>query len=150
MNEMQFSQARSELPDLHEHALAHLPTRIVRRRSEPAVLISEEDFNSVLSHYEFHPQVLFEEGAAAIWLPELAIWGRGATFGSAKDDLIEEIDQLLAVVTLDQRVRNAPNVVARLPWIFRLMGLDQAEWEGILFAQPSDVERAVPAVAVPA
>jgi PHD/YefM family antitoxin component YafN of YafNO toxin-antitoxin module len=148
MDEIQFSQARAELPDLHEHALAHLPTRIVRRRSDPAVLLSEEDFKAVLSRYEFHPEVLFEEGAVAIWLPELAIWGRGESFASAKKDLLEEIDQLLAVVTEDNRVRNAPNMTARRPWIFRLLGVREAEWEGILFAQPSDAERRTAALAV--
>jgi hypothetical protein len=150
MNEIQFSQARAELPDLHENAIAHLPTRIIRRRSDPAVLLSDEDFKAVLSQYQFHPEVLFEEGATSIWLPELAIWGRGESFPSAKEDLLEEVDQLLSVIESDDRFRNAPNTVARLPWIYRLMGTNEEEWEGILFAQPAETEHRIPAPAVPA
>jgi hypothetical protein len=137
MNEIQFSKARAELPDLLEQALAHLPTRIARRRSDAAVLLSEEDFRSVLSQYEFHPEVLFEAGATAIWLPEFAIWGRGDSFASAKEDLLEEVDQLLSLIATDDRLRNAPNMVARLPWMYRLMAANEGEWEAIVFARPS-------------
>lgn len=137
MNEMQYSRARSDLADLHDHALAHLPTRITRRRSDPAVLLSEEDFKALLTQFEFHPEVLFEGGATAIWLPELALWGRGESFLAAKEDLIEEVDQLLAVLEHDERVRGAANMVSRRPWIFRLLASDAAEREVILFAEPS-------------
>ena len=87
MNEMQYSQARTELADLHQHALSHLPTRITRRRADAAVLVSASDFRDLLAPFEFHPEVLFEAGATSIWLPELAIWGRGASFAEAKEDL---------------------------------------------------------------
>lgn len=151
MHEIQYSRARSDLADLHDNALAHLPTRITRRRSDPAVLLSEEDFKALLTQFEFHPEVLFEEGATAIWLPELAVWGRGESFVDAKEDLIEEVEQLLAVVEHDERVRSAPNMVSRLPWIFRLIVADEAEREAILFAEPSENKRpAFALAAVPA
>lgn len=140
MNEMQYSQARAELADLHEHALSHLPTRITRRRSDAAVLLSESDFRDLLSPFEFHPEVLFEAGGTAIWLPELAIWGRGASFAAAKEDLIEEVDHLLAVLDGDERLRNAPNIVHNRPWIYRLMAAGEDEWEDILFAEPTQTE----------
>ena len=141
MNEMQYSKARTELADLHEHALAHLPTRITRRRADSAILLSESDFLDLLSSFEFHPDVIFEEGVTSIWLPELAIWGRGNTFASAKDDLLDEVDQLLAVFEDDERLRNAPNVVAQRPWIYRLMATGESEWEALLFAEPMPSER---------
>jgi hypothetical protein len=136
MNEMQYSKARTELADLHEHALSHLPTRITRRRADSAVLVSESDFRALLSTFEFHPEVLFEEGATSIWLPELAIWGRGDSFASAKEDLLDEVDQLLAVFEDNERLRNAPNMVSQRPWIYRLMEVGDAEREAILFAEP--------------
>ncbi len=105
------------------------------------MLLSEEDFKALVRQYEFHPEVLFEEGATAIWLPELAIWGRGESFASAKEDLLEEVDQLLSVLEHDERVRSAPNMVSRLPWIFRLIAADETEREAILFAEPSKNER---------
>jgi hypothetical protein len=141
MNEMQYSKARTELADLHENALAHLPTRITRRRADSAVLVSESDFLDLLSPFEFHPEVLFEEGATSIWLPELAVWGRGESFASAREDLLDEIYQLLAVFEDDERLRNAPNVVAQRPWIYRLMAAGESAWETLLFAEPAQREQ---------
>jgi hypothetical protein len=141
MHEMQYSKARTELADLHENALAHLPTRITRRRADSAVLVSESDFLDLLSPFEFHPEVLFEEGATSIWLPELAVWGRGESFASAREDLLDEIYQLLAVFEDDERLRNAPNVVAQRPWIYRLMAAGESEWETLLFAEPAQREQ---------
>jgi hypothetical protein len=141
MHEMQYSKARTELADLHENALAHLPTRITRRRADSAVLVSESDFLDLLSPFEFHPEVLFEEGATSIWLPELAVWGRGESFASAREDLLDEIYHLLAVFEDDERLRNAPNVVAQRPWIYRLMAAGESEWETLLFAEPAQREQ---------
>ena len=140
MNEMQYSRARTELADLHELALAHLPTRITRRRAASAVLVSESDFVDLLGQFEFHPEVLFEEGATSIWLPEWSIWGRGDSFAAAKEDLLDEVDQLLAVFEDDERLRDAPNVVPQRPWIYRLMAAGPDDWESILFVEPKQSE----------
>jgi hypothetical protein len=138
MQQTTYSRARAELADLYDHALEHLPTRIERRRADPAVLLSFEDFEALLSRFEFAPEVLFEADSVAVWLPELAIWGRGATFAEAKEDLLAEIDQLLALLASDARLRSAPNMVERLPWIFRLMYAENdAEREEVLFAAPA-------------
>lgn len=142
MKEITYSRARADLADLYDHALAHLPTRIVRRRADPAVLLSQEDFKALLREFEFAPEVLFEASSVAVWLPELAIWGRGGTFADAKADLLDEIDQLLALLGDDARLRSAPNMVDRLPWIFRLMDAENnAEREAMLFAPPVAEER---------
>lgn len=137
MQEFTYSDARAELANLHEHALAHLPTRITRRRADPAVLLSEADFRTLLSRYAFSPEVFFEASTVSIWLPELAVWGRGDSFAEARADLLDELDQLLGVLETDERARLAPNMVERLPWIYRLMdaGSDE-ELEGMLFAEP--------------
>ena len=137
VQQITYSRARADLADLYDHALGHLPTRIVRRRADPAVLLSLEDFKALLSRFEFAPEVLFEASSVAVWLPELAIWGRGATFAEAKEDLLAEIDELLALLAQDARLRSAPNMVERLPWIFRLMYAESdAEREEILFSTP--------------
>ena len=138
MQEMNYSDARAGLADLHEHALRHLPTRITRRRSEAAVLLSEADLRVLLARYEFHPDVFFEGGAVSIWLPELAIWGRGGSFAEAREDLLDEINQFLGVLEDDERARLAPNMVERLPWIYRLLGArSDDELIEILFAEPA-------------
>jgi len=138
MQELSFSDARADLANLHEHALRHLPTRITRRRADSAVLLSEADFRALLSHFSFSPEVFFEDSTVSIWLPELAIWGRGTSFAEARDDLLDEIEQLLGILESEERARLAPNMVERLPWIYRLMGAESDEQLGeILFAAPS-------------
>lgn len=138
MHPISYSQARADLADLYDKALEHLPTRIQRRRADPAVLLSLEDFKVLLSQFEFAPKVLFDTSSVAVWLPELSIWGRGTTFADAKEDLLAEIDQLLALLAEDARLRSAPNMVDRLPWIFRLMYAESdTEREGVLFAAPA-------------
>ncbi len=142
MQPITYSQARAGLADLYDQALEHLPTRIERRRADPAVLLSLEDFRTLLSQFAFAPEVLFEASSVAVWLPELAIWGRGSTFAEAKEDLLAEIDQLLALLAEDARLRSAPNMVERLPWIFRLMDAESdAEREALLFAAPATEAR---------
>lgn len=146
MEPITYSQARLRLADVYDLAIAHLPTRIERRRVSPAVLLSLEDLHAILSHVEFAPEVLFEAGSVAIWLRELAIWGRGRTFAEAKVDLLAEIDQLLAAIADDARLRSAPNIVEQLPWIFRLMVAEtDAEREQVLFAPPTTEARPVAA-----
>ena len=144
MQQITYSRARADLADLFDKALEHLPTRIDRRRADPAVLLSLQDFKSLLSQFEFAPEVLFEDSSVAVWLPELSIWGRGAAFAEAKEDLLAEIDQLLALLAADARLRSAPNMVERLPWIFRLMYAESdAEREEMLFASPAADPRAL-------
>src|SRR3989304_4750059 len=145
MQEMNYSDARSGLADLHERALRHLPTRITRRRSESTVLLSEADFRALLGRYAFHPDVFFEGGAVSIWLPELAMWGRGSSFAEAREDLLDEIEQLLGVLESDERARLAPNMVERLPWIYRVLGArSDDELIEILFAAPAGGGRGPP------
>lgn len=138
---MTYSRARADLADLFDDAAAHLPTRIRRRRAGTSVVVSESDLRTLLALYAFTPEVLLEVGAVAIWLPELAIYGRGATFSEAKDDLLDEIEQLVEAVTADARLRAAPNTLERLPWLFRLMlARDGSDVESIVFAEPTALE----------
>ena len=146
MEAIPYSQARASLADLFEDAIEHLPTRIDRRRAAPAVLISLEDLRTLLAGFDFHPEVLFESEAVGIWLPELAIWGRGGSFEDARADLLDEIDELLAQLAASPRLRAAPNIVERLPWIFRLMHTDtDDERLEVLFAEPAEEPRALAA-----
>ena len=133
-----YSQARADLADIYDEALGHLPTRITRRRAEPAVLLSLEDFGRLVERFAFTPEVRFEASSVSIWLPELAIWGRGAAFADAQEDLMDEVDQLLALVVDDARLRSAPNMLQRLPWLYRLMlAEDGDQRRAILFSTPA-------------
>jgi hypothetical protein len=135
---MIFSEARSSLADLFDAAVRHVPTRIARRRSGEAVLISREDLLRLTSRYGFSPAVYFEVDAVSIWLPELGIWGRGAAFEEAREDLIDEVRQYVAEFVADDRMRQAPNHVSRTPWVIRaLLTDDDAELAEAIFAEPS-------------
>ena len=137
MQEMTSSQARFAFPSIQDAAASHEPTRITRRRGTAAVLVSEDDFRALLDRFVFSPEVFFENASVSIWLPELSIWGRGRSFCEAQDDLLDEIDQLLALVSADQRMRTAPETVERLPCIYRLAHVkDDASRLALLFATP--------------
>jgi len=137
MFEMKYSEARADLATLFDGALTHRPVRIVRRRDEPAILVSEQDLRALLRPYAFSPEVYFGKDVVEIWLPELAVWGRGASFAEAQHDLLDEIDQLLFVLEQDAVARQAPNVVSQLPWIYRLSAArDDADRIALLFAEP--------------
>jgi hypothetical protein len=132
-----FSEARASLADLFDAAIRHVPTRIARRRSGEAVLISREDLMLLVRRYGFSPAVYFEPEAVSIWLPELAIWGRGSAFEEARDDLIDEVRQYVAEFVDDERMRQAPNHVSRTPWVIRaLLTDDDAELAEAIFAEP--------------
>ena len=63
---------------------------------------------------------------------------RGSSFAEAREDLLDEIDQLLGVLEDDERARLAPNMVERVPWIYRLLDASSDEQLiEILFAQPT-------------
>jgi hypothetical protein len=132
-----FSEARASLADLFDAAVRHVPTRIARRRSGEAVLISREDLMQLVSRHGFSPAVYFEPEAVSIWLPELGIWGRGAGFEEARDDLIDEVREYVAGFVDDERMRQAPNHLSRTPWVIRALLIDDdAELADAIFADP--------------
>jgi hypothetical protein len=120
MQEMTASRARSEFPALQDAAALHVPTRITRRRGASAVLLSDQDLRAILASYTFTTEVFREAGGVSVWLNELSIWGKGATFAEARDNLLDEIDALFAHLDADARYRSSPDVERQLPWIYRL------------------------------
>ena len=149
MNEITASQARNQFADIYEAALAHRPTSIHRRRGGSAVMLDGGDFDALLRAFEFSPEVFFEQGAVSIWLPELKIWGRGETFAKAQADLLDEIDELIALVESDAAMRATPQTVRQLPWIYRLMRTSSDEDRtAVLFAAPQTEQRQVAVAAV--
>jgi hypothetical protein len=138
MQEMTASRARSLFPSLHDAALLHEPTLITRRRSPNAVLLSGDDLRAILSSYSFSTEVFREGDSVSVWLNELALWGRGSSFPEAKTDLLDELDQLFALLDADPRFRSSPDIEKRLPWIYRLrLARDDEERLAMLFAAPA-------------
>lgn len=120
MHEMTASHARSMFPTLQDAAALHEPTVITRRRGQSVILVSDEDLRAILASYAFTTEVFHEAGGVSMWLNELSIWGKGASFAEAKDDLLDEIDELFALLDADPRYRSSPEIERKLPWIYRL------------------------------
>lgn len=114
------------------------PVLIERGRGERGLLIGSDELELVLSHYEFHPEVVFEEDAVSIWLPELALYGRGSSFDDAQSDLFEEVreyvDEYMADAGLYLR---APNRAGHFPYVLRAFVADPTDGlQDVLFAEP--------------
>lgn len=137
---MNYSQARDALADLFDAAMDHLPTQIERRRSGEAVLISSDDLRDVLERYEFTPQVYFEAGAVSVWLPELAVWGRGSDLAGARTDLLAEVREYIEDFATDEVLRRAPNHRERAAWVLRARLLTDEDLDAALFDDPTQPE----------
>lgn len=138
MSAVIYSQARNAFADIFDAAVAHAPTRIARRRSGEAVLIGHDDLLALTESFAFHPAVYFEPQGVSIWLPELELWGRGADFDAAREDLVDEVRQYVEEYLADERLRTAPNHRPHAPWLVRAMLLDDAQLAETLFAEPDE------------
>ncbi|MGH2380290.1 MAG: hypothetical protein ACRDG7_03600 [Candidatus Limnocylindria bacterium] len=138
MDTLIYSEARNAFADIFDAAIAHAPTRIARRRSGEAVLIGHDDLLALTEPFAFHPAVYFEQDGVSIWLPELELWGRGADFESAREDLIDEIRHYQEEYLADARLRAAPNHRPRAPWLVRAMLLDDTQLAEAMFAEPAE------------
>src|SRR6266566_7901521 len=89
--QVSITQARKQMgPLFSEVVVDHRPALIERHRLA-GVFVGEDDASAFLSPYEFHTEVFFEPVAVSFWVPELALYGRGATYEEAGEDLVEEV-----------------------------------------------------------
>ena len=114
------------------------PVLIERGRDERGLLIGSDELELVLSQYEFHPEVFFEQDAVAIWLPELALFGRGASFEDAQSDLVDEVGAYVSEYMVDSALYlRAPNRADHFPYVLRAFVADAAgRLTDVLFAEP--------------
>ena len=132
-----YSEARNSFADLFDAAISHAPTRIARRRSGEAVLIGRDDLLALTDAFAFRPDVYFEPDGVSIWLPELAVWGRGSDLQAASDDLVTEVRQFVEEWLADARLRSSPNHRPHAPWVVKAMLSDDAQLAESLFAEPA-------------
>src|SRR4051812_24384802 len=69
----------------------HSPVFVQRGARDLGLLIGLDELAELLRVYHFHPEVLFGEGDVSIWLPEFALYGRGASYEEAQEDLVDEV-----------------------------------------------------------
>ena len=113
---------------------------IERGGRERGLLIGADELELLLSSFDFHPEAFFEPAAVSIWLPELALFGRGDSFADAQADLVDEVrdyvDEYVADAPLYLR---APNRADHFPYVLRAFVADSAgRLEDVLFAGPAD------------
>lgn len=131
---------RSIGPTFSEAVQRHRPVRIDRGARESGVLFGDEEVLALVANRHFHPEV-FQEGVdVSIWLPEFALYGRGASFAEAREDLLEEVreyvEEYLGEVELYAR---APNRADHFPFVVRAWLADASgELVDVLFAPPAD------------
>ena len=135
------TDARRRWADVFSQAVeGRWPVPIERGGDERGLLIGFDEVQLLLRPYAFTSEVFFEQDAVSIWLPELELYGRGATFDEAQADLVDEVlayvEEFLADAPLYLR---SPNRAAHFPWVLRAYVANAAgELTSALFATPDD------------
>ena len=93
--------------------------QLISKYSQRVVAVRAQDLLSLLSVcYSFHPEVLIEDEGYAIWLPELEIYGQGASLEEAIADLLESAREYAD--EWEDELRHAPNHRDRAGWVRRI------------------------------
>ena len=133
------TEARRTIGQLFSDVVVKRRPAMIERQSQAGLLVGEDDAFDLLAPYEFHTEVLFEEGAVSFWVPELALYGRGSSYDEAAADLVDEvrayIDEYWAEI---DRFRHAPNRAGHFPYLCRAHLADRrGQLLDILLAEPS-------------
>ncbi len=134
------TQARREIgPLFSDVVVAHRPA-LIERQSDAGVLVGVEEAIDLLAPYEFHTEVFFEPSAVSFWVPELALYGRGASYDEAAEDLGDEVRNYIEEYWSEiDTYRKAPNRASHFPYLMRAHLADRrGDLLDILLAEPSD------------
>lgn len=133
------TQARNSWADVFGRAVQDgSPVAIERGRGEQGLLIGFDQIRLLVDRYPFTTEVFFEPGTVSIWVPEFQLYGRGASFSEAQDDLVDEVRAYVEEYLADARLYlHSPNRSPQFPWILRAYVADTAgELAAVLFAPP--------------
>lgn len=101
------------------------PVVIERAGVDRAVLIGAEELDRLFVDYEFRPEVFFEGDVVSVWLPELALYGRGQSFDEAHEDLVREVrDYVDEYVDEAPLYLRAPNRAEHFPYVMKALVSD--------------------------
>ncbi len=131
---------RSIGPTFSDVVQRHRPVRIDRGARESGVLLGADEALALVAGCRFHPEVHAEAGEVSIWLPEFALYGRGASFSEAREDLLDEVrDYVEEYLNEAELYSRAPNRVAHFPFVIRAWLADASgQLADVLFAPPAD------------
>ena len=141
MSTITATEARKRWADVFSQAVeAQWPVSIERGGNERGLLIGFDEVKRLLDPYDFSTEVFFEKDAVSIWLPELQLYGRGATFEAAQADLVDEVNAYVEEFLADSALYlRSPNRSAHFPWVIRAYVANAAgELTAALFAPPAD------------
>jgi antitoxin of RelE/RelB toxin-antitoxin system len=138
------SQLRESLREAFTRAVERHHPVLVERHDELAALIGLDDLERLLSGVEFRSEVFLEEGAVTFWLPEFALYGRGATYDEAQEDLADEVRAYVDDYLNDSEVYlRSPNRAGHFPHVVRALVADaRGRLLETLFAPPADESQA--------
>lgn len=134
------TEARKRMGPLFSEVISEHRPALIRRREQVGLLVGADDAASLLAPYEFHTRVFLDEGTVSLWVPELGMYGRAASYEDAAEDLVEEvryyIDEYWGEI---DRYRQAPNRASHFPYLVRAYLADQqGRLLDLLLAEPSD------------
>ena len=134
------TDARSRWADVFSRAVQERwPVPIERGGDEHGLLIGFDELELLIDRFRFEPEAFFEADAVSLWLPELALYGRGASFEEAQADLVDEVRVYVEEYLADARLYlRAPNRAEHFPYVLRAFVADAAgRLADVLFAPPA-------------
>jgi hypothetical protein len=133
------SAFRKEMsPRLDAVLREHLPLPVQRGRAELAVLFGASEVKVLFGDRRFNPEVFGGgSGGVSIWLGELQLYGQGATYEEAKEDLLEEVREYVGEYLSDSSYARAPNRAEHLPYVIRAYIADrEGDFASVIFSGP--------------
>ena len=141
MSAVSVTEARKRWADVFSQAVEdRWPVPIERGGDERGLLIGFDEVMLLLDPYSFTTEVFFEPDTVSIWLSELQLYGRGATFEAAQADLVDEVQAYVEEFLADARLSlRSPNRAAHFSWVLKAYVATAAgELTAALFAAPED------------
>ena len=143
------TEARQAWADVLTHVLHNRHPIGIERRGEFAFLLGGDELDTLLADRTFSPEVFFETDAVSVWLPELALYGRGGTFEEACADLLDEVRDYVDEYVADfELYRRSPNRAPHFGHVMRALVADAVgRLEDVVFATPAQGAAAEPVAA---
>jgi prevent-host-death family protein len=134
----QMSEARRDFSTLVERASRGEWQLVGRRARDEVVLAGAAEIAELLATaFPFAPEVFVEKTGVEIWLPELEVYGQGATLAEAKHDLVDAA--LDFVGAWEAELRTAPNQRHKSGHVRRVqLAHDRARVNEALFGSTED------------
>lgn len=116
------TQFRDTLKDVYACAVDDgIPVAVAPAHTNGVgMLINADLLLATTSDLHFHPEVMREDESISIWLPELDLYGIGATAAEAENDLLDEVVQYLTEY-FAMGYRSAPNRQGHLLYMVRVL-----------------------------